>query len=120
MLSRRSLLVGGVMVATGAGFSKPAGAAVVRALSLGELVHTSRVACVATPVEAFGRWESFGRAERIVTYTLVRIEHAIDGRSAPSGELMVRTLGGRVDDIGQVVPGEATLRLQETSTVFLA
>jgi hypothetical protein len=107
------------MVAGGVGLSKRAGASVVRALSLSELVHTSRLAFVGTAVSAFGRWETIGRSERIVTYSLIRVEHAVDGRSAPSGEVMVRTLGGRVDDIGQVVPGEATLRLNEPATVFL-
>jgi hypothetical protein len=101
------------------GVSKQAGASVVRALSLSELVHTSRVTCVGTAVDAFGRWETIGRSERIVTYSLIRVEHTIDGRSAPSREVMVRTLGGRVDDIGQVVPGEATLRMNEPATVFL-
>lgn len=107
------------MVAAGAALSKRAGASVVRALSLSELVHTSRFAFVGTALSASGRWEVVGRSERIVTHTLVRVEHAVDGRSAPTREVMVRTLGGRVDDIGQVVPGEATLRLNEPATVFL-
>jgi hypothetical protein len=107
------------MVATGLGLSKRASASVVRALSLSELVHTSRFACVGTAVNAVGRWETIGRSERIVTYSLIRLEHSVDGRPAPTRELMVRTLGGRVDGIGQVVPGEATLRLNEPATVFL-
>jgi hypothetical protein len=91
----------------------------MRALTLGELVQQSQHALVGTPVDTFGRWEKVGKSERIVTYTLVRADYSVDGRPPASNELMVRTLGGRVDDVGQVVPGEAVLRLQQTATLFL-
>jgi hypothetical protein len=106
-------------MAAGAALTRRAGASVALALSLNELVQKSRYALVGTPVDTFGRWETVGHASRIVTYTLVRAEYSVDGRPPGTSELMVRTLGGRVGDIGQLVPGEATLRLNETATLFL-
>jgi hypothetical protein len=113
------VLVGGLAAAALAGLSRGARASVMRALSLNELVNQSQHALVGTPLDTVGRWETVGRSERIVTYTRVRADYSVDGRPPASSELMVRTLGGRVDDIGQVVPGEAVLRLQQTATLFL-
>lgn len=91
----------------------------VRAVTLNELVRQSQHAVVATPSDFSSRWETIGGRERIVTYTRVRIEYPLDGNAPKSNELVVRTLGGRVDDIGQIVAGEAPLRRNATAALFL-
>lgn len=91
----------------------------MRALTLNELVNQSQHAVVGTPGDASSRWETIGGRERIVTYTQVRIEYPLDGAAPATSEVVVRTLGGRVGDIGQVVPGEAPLRRLGTAALFL-
>jgi hypothetical protein len=118
MLSRRSLLTGGLSAFAFARI-RPAEATLVRALTLNELVSQSRHAVVGTPGDASSRWETIGGRERIVTYTQVRIEYPLDGTAPRSSELTVRTLGGRVGDIGQIVAGEAPLRRHGTAALFL-
>lgn len=120
MLSRRSLLVGGLFAFAGATLAKRSSASLARPLTLSELVKNSRHAIVGTPVDLFAQWEPLGNHRRIITYTMVRTEYSIDGRPPATRELLVRTLGGIVDGIGQIVPGEAVLRRGATSAVFLS
>lgn len=120
MLTRRSLLlwagaVGGSVMAG----ARIAEASLSKGLSLSELVHSSRFALLATPVAAASRWEKVGRSSRIVTYSTVRVEGPLDGRNPPGTQFQVRTLGGIVDDIGQVVAGEAPLQRGAASALFL-
>jgi hypothetical protein len=117
MLSRRSFVVGGLS-AFALCRTRPAQATLVRAITLTELVGLSKYAVVATPGASSSRWETIGDRERIVTYTPVRVDYVLDGTS-PANEIMVRTLGGRVGDIGQVVPGEAPIRSGATAALFL-
>jgi hypothetical protein len=91
----------------------PSRASVSIAILFDELVGRSTAAAIVTPVEREGVWEN----GRIVTYTHVQIERVLAG-SAPS-EAWVRTLGGEVGRIGQLVEGEATLDVNEPSLVFL-
>jgi hypothetical protein len=125
MLSRRQILrgLGGSALAALPGallLSRPAGATTARAISLPELVGLSEYALVATPTDAYSRWESLGNSNRIVTYVRIEVTHPIDGRPPADTSLMVRTLGGRVGDIGQLVHGEARLQLGSPAVVFLA
>lgn len=120
MLSRRTLLVGSLVAAAGATVATRARASMARALTLTELVRDSRYALVGTPVDLFAQWETLGDHRRILTYTMVRTEYSLDGRPPATRELLVRTLGGIVDGIGQIVPGEAVLRRGETAAFFLA
>jgi len=117
MLSRRSFVTGGVSALV-LGHLRSARATLVRAITLTELVSLSKHAVVATPQASSSRWETVGDRERIVTYTPVRVEFVLDG-SSPPNEIMVRTLGGRVGDLGQLVPGEAPLRKDATAALFL-
>jgi hypothetical protein len=118
MLSRRSLLAGGLGALAFARLP-PAQATLVRAVTLNELVSLSQHAVVGTPGTASSRWETIGGHERIVTYTQVRVDYPLDGAAPKSSELVVRTLGGRVGDIGQIVPGEAPLHRSGTAALFL-
>lgn len=80
-------------------------------LSLETVVdHATSVALV-EPREASSRWED----GRIVTYTHMHVVESVAG--AQLQEPWVRTLGGSVGDVGQIVEGEADMRVR--SVVFL-
>ena len=98
-------------------WSKPAHATTARAVSLQELVQrSSRVARV-TALESSARHEDIGNTRHIVTYTRLRIDEGLLGKS--DSETWVRTLGGRVGELGEIVHGEAELALNESCLVFL-
>lgn len=97
---------------------RPAAAGIARALSLAELVRASERCLVATTLSAEGRWEHVGGRRRIVTISRLRIDERLGGPS-DGPELLVRTLGGHVGEVGQVVHGEAVLFLNEPALVFL-
>jgi hypothetical protein len=94
-------------------------AGVARALGLRELVQQSRLVAVGTPLESHSRWELIGGQRRIVTFTRVRIEQTVLSASETDPEVMVRTLGGRVGSIGQLVHGEPPLALGKPGLMFL-
>ena len=118
MLTRRSLLR-----LLGAGLTvvslpTPARAQRSAAASLEHLVRLSRLIVVGTPVAGEGRWEPVGGRRRIVTYHRVRVDEVVTGTN-PDRELSVRTLGGRVGKIGQIVHGAVRLRRGQSSVLFL-
>lgn len=92
-------------------------AAVSVQVSVEELVAASRWVVVAEAVEHTSRWEQVAGARRIVTYTKLAIEDTVLGE--PATELVVRTLGGAVDRIGQQVSGEASLVTGQRALLFL-
>jgi hypothetical protein len=120
MLPRRAFLFGVSTVAAGSLIGVPAAATVSRALSLEELVGGSRLALLGTPVDVQSLWESVAGRRRIVTYTVLSVEQPLDDRTPDTGDVSVRTLGGRVGNIGQVVHGEAAFSRGERSSVFLS
>lgn len=98
----------------------PAGeaeAAVSILMTLDELVTASSRVVVAEPLERTSRWEELGGGRRIVTYTRLAVDETVAGGTR--SEVWVRTLGGRVDKIGQHVAGEATFTIGEKTLVFL-
>lgn len=105
-------------VAATLAFAGAARATTARAVSLSELVRRSTRIARATALDSFARMEDIGGTRHVVTYSRVRIDDAIHGPSGDS-ETLVRTLGGRVGDVGEIVHGEAELALNETSLVFL-
>jgi hypothetical protein len=96
----------------------PAYASVARAITMSALVKQSRSVVLATPLSARSEWATIGGSRRIVTITRVRVDEHV-GRSAPEAEVLVRTLGGRVGNLGQVVHGEAELRSERACMLFL-
>lgn len=100
------------------GVGNQAQATVAVLMTLDEMVELSELVVVGQPVERYSRWEELGGSKRIVTYTKVVVDESVQGKA--DSEIWVRTLGGRVDKIGQAVAGEADLKLGETSLVFLA
>jgi hypothetical protein len=84
-----------------------------------QLVQEANAAAVVTPVDQRSAWEN----GRIVTFTRVRIDRLVAGAVASdargANEAWVRTLGGAVGDIGQLVEGEASFPIGRPSLVFL-
>jgi hypothetical protein len=120
MVSRRRVL--GAIGVGCAALASPrlAFATMARAITLPELVGLSQYALVGTATDASSRWETVEGSRRIVTYTRVEVTQPIDGRPPPDTSLLLRTLGGRVGDIGQLVHGEARFELGAPSVVFIA
>jgi hypothetical protein len=79
------------------------------------LLHDSSAAAVMTSTESHSVWED----GRIVTYTRVHVDRAIAGELGTGGDTWVRTMGGVVDKVGQVVEGEASFARGESSLLFL-
>jgi len=118
MLGRRRFLVGLGGVGLFLGVPARGHATTVRPVSLAELVQASRHVLVGVPVESYSQWEKLADARRIVTYSRIVTRDELDG-SKPESELLVRTLGGRVGDVAQLVHGEARLRQGEPHALFL-
>ena len=99
--------------------AEPAHASVARAISVSDLVKRSRSVVLATPLAAHSEWATIGDSRRIITITRIRIEEHVGRNTPEASEVLVRTLGGRVGKLGQVVHGEAELRAERTSMLFL-
>ncbi len=79
------------------------------------LLRESTAAVVATSVETRAVWEN----GRVYTYARLHVDRAIEGDLPSGGEAWVRTMGGIVGKIGQIVDGEPVLRRGEPSLLFL-
>jgi hypothetical protein len=79
------------------------------------LLHDSSTAAVISAAEARAVWED----GRIYTYTHVHVERAVAGNLASGGDAWVRTMGGIVGKVGQIVEGEAAFAPGEKSLLFL-
>jgi hypothetical protein len=88
-------------------------ASVSIAATLEELTGESSAVALVTPEESQSLWED----GRIATYTRVRVERVIAGQTPR--ELWVRTMGGSVGTIGQIVEGEARLDPGRPCVLFL-
>ena len=120
MLSRRRVLRGLGLGCAALAAPRLASATLARAITLPELVGFSQFALVGTATDAYSRWETVGNSRRIVTYVRLEVTQPIDGRPPPDTSLLVRTLGGRVGDIGQLVHGEARFELGSRAVAFVA
>ena len=119
LVSRRGFLLSigsGVAVST---VGASASATVVRSLSLPALVQGSRRIVVVTALGAESHYEELGRRRRIVTDTRLRVEEGIAKSDGLDRELMLRTLGGSIGDVGELVHGQAQLVLGEPCVAFL-
>jgi hypothetical protein len=79
------------------------------------LLHESSAVAVVVPVETHCLWEN----GRIYTYTRVHVQRAVAGDVATAEEPWVRTMGGVVGKIGQIVDGEPVLARGQSSLLFL-
>jgi hypothetical protein len=95
-----------------------ASASLARRLTLLELVRASDAVIVGTALASSSRWEKVAGRRRIVSYTRTRADESWAG-NAPA-EIIVRTLGGRVGDTGEIVHGEAVLLIGEPAVLFVS
>ncbi len=70
---------------------------------------------IVTPTESKSVWEG----GRIITYTKVKVDQAVAGELSTGQEGWVRTMGGVVGKIGQLVDGEPVLSPNKQSLLFL-
>lgn len=103
-----ALIAGGVVAAP------HAHASVSFTVVMDSLVQESSAAILATPIEVKSVWEG----GRIATYTRVHVDRTFVGSA--SSEVWVKTMGGVVGQIGQLVDGEAVLRSGQQSVLFLS
>jgi hypothetical protein len=95
--------------------STDARASVMIAVTWDALLKDASSVALVTPVEARSVWED----GRIYTYTRVRVDNGVAGELGTGAETFVRTLGGVVGKIGQVVDGEPVLTVGRQSLLFL-
>jgi hypothetical protein len=108
----------GVLAAIAVGlFSGRASATLVRGLTLTALTRKSQAAAVGVALDARSHFVELGGQRRIVTDTRLGIRDAFFG--GPGSELMVRTLGGRADGVGELVSGQPELELGRAALLFL-
>ncbi len=100
-------------------FVQPASSTMVLAVSLPDLVAQSEHVVLGVPRRVSCHFETIGNARRIVSDIEVEIEQGFRGTARVGTTLMVRTLGGTVGKIAQVVPGEAPLTLDTPQLLFL-
>jgi hypothetical protein len=94
-------------------------ASVARAVPLEALTGRSRHVLLGEPLDAYSVWERIGGRKHIVTYTRVRAHELLAGADPQADELLVRTLGGQVGELGELVHGEAVLRVGHRSVLFV-
>jgi len=79
------------------------------------LVKDADTVGVVTPTDSKTVWED----GRIVTYTHVKVDQGVAGDLGTGADGWVRTLGGMVGKIGQLVDGEPVFTANKSSLVFL-
>ncbi len=111
-------LAGSVVLASAFAVFLPepsARASVSIAAAYDALVGTADAIALVTPVETMSAWED----GKIYTYTRVKVDQGVAGDLGTGGEAWVRTRGGVVGKIGQIVDGEAVFVPKTQSLVFL-
>jgi hypothetical protein len=92
---------------------REAQASVSAAALFDDLVKDATAAAVVTPIEQRAAWEG----NRIVTLTHLRVDRVVGGQLP--GDVWVRTMGGSVGKIGQIIEGQATFAIGATSLIFV-
>jgi hypothetical protein len=95
--------------------ARSAHASLVEALDLAALVAESEQVVVGRVVSETSRYDERGQ---IVTDTALQVEETLKGDRAPGAAIVVRRLGGVVDDIGMRVAGEASFSVGESVVLF--
>jgi len=93
--------------------------ALARGLSLEELVGATTSGVVGTPLASECRWADFRGVRAIVTDTRVRVEELLVNADPGASEVIVRTLGGAIGDLGEHVDGQPRLVFGQPSVLFL-
>lgn len=96
---------------------RPAGATVVRALSLEEKTYAAPVIIHATVERVESAWEIPDSS--LHTLVTVRVLESLRGGFAPGDRLTIRQLGGDMGDLHQVVSGQSRYEPAEEVVLFL-
>ncbi|MDB4945319.1 MAG: hypothetical protein JWP97_4853 [Labilithrix sp.] len=108
-----AVLASGAFVATS--LPRAAEASVSIAVGYDQLVKDADAVVVMTPLESKSVWED----GRIYTYTRLKVEQGVAGDLGTGSEGWVRTMGGVVGKIGQMVDGEPVFTTGKSSLLFL-
>jgi hypothetical protein len=92
-----------------------AAASVSIAIKFDDLVKDADVVAVITAGEAQSLWED----GRIYTYTKVKVDQGVAGDLGAGADAWVRTMGGVVGKIGQMVDGEPVFVSGKQSLLFM-
>jgi hypothetical protein len=103
-----------------AGWIGHASSSTFQALPLAKLVAQSELVVVATPISQKCQWAKIGSLERVVTDSTLEVAWTLSGSDSTGRDVVVRTLGGTIGDLAQIVHGEARLRVGQSSLLFLA
>ena len=117
--SRRSFVLGSAVLGAASFWGSPARATLVRGLSLKVLVSRSQQIVLLKPLDAHSHYVTLGGRRSIVTDTRVSVEDWVAKESTRQSELLVRTLGGRVGSVGELVHGQPELEPARTCLAFL-
>ncbi len=94
---------------------RAAQASVSIAVTFDALLHDSHAVVVGTAAEQMPVWEE----GRIYTYTRLHVDTAVAGELSRDDEVWVKTMGGVVGKVGQIVDGEAELTVGRPTLLFL-
>lgn len=117
-LFRRSLLALSLAVSlpTAALFMPTdASASVSIAVGFDAIVKDADAVAIVSATESSSVWEE----GRIFTYTKVKVDENVAGDLPAGSEVWIRTMGGVVGKIGQMVDGEPTFTVGKPSLLFL-
>jgi hypothetical protein len=96
--------------------SSDANASVMIAVPFDSLVKDADAVAIIAPQESKSVWED----GRIYTYTRVKVEQGVAGdTSSAGGDVWIRTMGGVVGKIGQLVDGEPVFTVNKPNLLFL-
>jgi hypothetical protein len=97
--------------------SSDANASVMIAVPFDSLVKDADAVAIIAPLESKSVWED----GRIYTYTRVKVEQGVAGDTSSNGgsDVWVRTMGGVVGKVGQLVDGEPVFTPNKSNLVFL-
>lgn len=123
MKSFRWRWVLGAAVLTAVAWQSRTEATVVRAIPLADLVDMSEWVVVAEVKSARSHYETIGGSRRMVTDVELEVKEALTANRSEhdveSSTVTVRTLGGTIGELAQLVPGEAVLTKGSTHVLFL-
>ena len=89
-------------------------------IPLSRLVERSSLVVVATPIAYSTHFATLGKTSRLVTDVTLEVSWTLRGQDSTGKDIIVRTLGGTIDGLAQIVYGEARLAIGQTSLLFLA
>lgn len=88
-------------------------------MALEELIGRSQHAVIGTALSARCLYLTLGSRRTLVTETRLRIEGALALEAPAAAEITVRTLGGQLDGVGEMVHGQAEFHYGQLCVGFL-